>query len=252
MMMKDAHLHLSFLSNDQLQNYWLTSVKQKVDAWALGGYDQKDWLKQIEIKKQNSKVKTCFGLHPWVIEEHSVEELELQWNFLLKIANQADAIGETGLDRFRTDDESILQRQTDFFHRSMQLACSLKKPVVLHVVQAHEQALKIIDTYPSSFGVAHSFSGSYETATEYIRRHYVISIGPGILKKGFKHLKEAVKKLDLAKLLIESDAPHDMKNPEANPEILLQVAKKVSELKSCAIEDVLQATSENFDKVFGR
>ena len=243
MMIKDAHIHLSFLSNEKLQTYFHAAEKANVQCFALGGYDKTDWLKQIEIKKINPNVKTCFGLHPWVIEEHDSVELNAQWKFLLTIADQADAIGEAGVDRFRTRDEQKIKKQMDYFFKSLELAQNLNKPVVLHVVQAHEMALKTMDQFPKTFGIAHSFSGSFETAQEYIKRNYLISVGPRVLSEGFKHLKETIVQMDMQYLLIESDDSTD-------PSDLYKVAEKVAELKGCAMDKVLQQTASNFDKVF--
>ena len=240
---KDAHIHLSFLSEHSLQKYFQDAKKLNVNFFALGGYDKKDWLKQIEIKKINSNIRTCFGLHPWAIAEKNEEQLDSEWSFLLSIVSQADAIGETGMDRFKTRDEAEIKKQIKYFTQSLELAQDQQKPVVLHVVQAHEQALKIIDQFKQGYGINHAFSGSYEMAKEYVKRGFLISVGPRLLGEGFKHLKESVERLDLDSLLIESDDSSD-------PQDLYKVAEKVAEIKRCAMDSVLQKTAANFDKVF--
>lgn len=240
---KDAHIHLSFLSEQKLKTYFHQAKKMNVHGFALGGYDQKDWLKQIEIKKINPNIRTCFGLHPWAIEEKNETELKSEWNFLLSIALRADAIGETGVDRFRLQDKKVIEKQMHYFSRSLELASQLKKPLVLHVVQAHDMILKAIDESDQSYGIVHSFSGSYEIAKEYVKRGYLISVGPRILGEGFKHLKETVERMNLETLLLESDDSID-------PHDLYKVAEKVAEIKSCAMDRVLCETAANFDKVF--
>ena len=240
---KDAHIHLSTLPTEQQKKYFQEAEKLKIISWALGGYDEADWLKQIELKKLQPQIKTCFGIHPWTVQDHSVENIEKQFQKLLSLAYQADAIGETGIDRFRTRDEKVIAIQQNFFKRSLELAVQQNKPVVLHIVQAHEMALKILDLFPQTYGIAHAFSGSAETAREYIRRNYLISIGPAILKDGFKQLKDAVKEIPLNHMLIESDDHFEVLN-------LHQVAKKVAELKACVMDEVLKATAGNFDRTF--
>lgn len=244
-MMKDAHIHLSFLSDVKLQKYFQKSADINLKCFAMGGYDQADWQKQIQIKQDNPQVKTCFGLHPWVIEKLSDDELEQQWQFLLGIIGQADAIGETGIDRFRTDDEKIIQKQMDYFLRSLNVSQQFDKPLVLHIVQAHDSAFKILDQTSESYGIAHAFSGSYEVAKEYIKRGFLISIGKRILSDGFTHMKDAVVRLSLDELLIESDESED-------PMDLYNVAEKVAQLKGCAMDKVLEKTATNFDKVFNK
>lgn len=245
MIIKDAHIHLSFLSDEKLQKYFQKSAKINIKCFVMGGYDQVDWQKQIQIKQNNPQVKTCFGLHPWVIEKSSDDELEQQWQFLLSIIDQADAIGEAGIDRFRTDDEKVIQRQMDYFLRSLNVSRQFDKPLVLHIVKAHDMALKILDDSSGSYGIAHAFSGSYEVAKEYIKRGFLISIGKRILGDGFTHMKDAVMRLSLDELLIESDESED-------PMDLYKVAEKVAQLKGCAMDKVLEKTAANFDKVFNK
>lgn len=249
-MIKDAHIHLSFLSDEQIRNYFSQAEKLKITGWILGGYDEADWLRQIEIKKLNSRAQTCFGLHPWVVEKSEVEELNNQWKALESFVHQADAIGETGIDRFRSRDDEHIKKQLHYFRKSLELATAFDKPVVLHIVQAHELALNELDQFPESFGVAHSFSGSYETACEYIKRGYFISIGPTILGEGHKQLKEALPRLSLDHLLIESDSPRDLALPAADPQLLLDVAGCVAQLINCEVTEVLSRTSMNFDQIF--
>ncbi len=240
---KDAHVHLSFLSDENLQTYFQKSALLNIKCFAMGGYDQNDWQKQIEIKKINSKVKTCFGLHPWVIEKLSEEELKKQWAYLLSIVDQADAIGEAGIDRFRASDERIIEKQTQYFLKSLELSQKFSKPLVLHIVKAHEMAFQAIDQFSGTFGIAHSFSGSYEVAKEYIKRGFLISIGHRVLSEGFMHMKDAIERLSLEELLVESDESED-------PSDLYKVAEKVADLKNCAISEVIEKTAANFDKVF--
>lgn len=248
--LSDSHIHLSFLPPAELMKYFQEADQLNIKACALGGYDHPDWLKQIELKKSYPQVKTCFGLHPWVIQEASNEELERQWSHLISLALKADAIGEAGIDRFRTQDEGIIQKQKDYFLKSLRIAKEYHKPVVLHVVQAHEMALRAIDQVEDSFGIAHSFSGSVEIAREYLKRGFLISVGPRILGDGFHHLKDSVAALDLKQLLIESDAPHDLSHPSVDTKELHKVAEKVAELKGCAKEDVIEQTTENFHRIF--
>ena len=105
-------------------------------------------LRQIELKREfPENFGTCFGLHPYFVSDHSVEDCEAALDQLALVLPQAMALGETGLD-FRPHimkDSQILQ--IEMFESQIELAKAFQKPLVLHIVQAHEKAQQIFNLW---------------------------------------------------------------------------------------------------------
>lgn len=239
----DAHSHLSFFSQEQCQS--LLTASLVADRIGLGGYDADDWTRQLDLLKQYpQKLVTSFGLHPWRVIELSEKECQQQLQILQKQLPQAHACGELGLDWYKGD--QYKQKQIGFFEQQLEINKVLNKPLVLHVVHAHEQALKILQGY-SYAGFVHGFSSDACTAKRYIDLGYKISIGPGVYKKGYKDIKNCVQQLDLEHFVFESDT--DSADTDAN-DVMKTVFEAVAELKSISIDEVMVASVYNFASIF--
>ena len=121
------------------------------------------------------------------------------------------AIGECGLDYHYKREEQHRLRQHIWFLYQLDLAWRLKKPVILHVRDAHEDALRILRWHPARKlgGVIHCFYGSWEIAEQYLKLGYYFGIGGSLLQQEERAgaLWEAVKHIPLDKILVETDAP---------------------------------------------
>lgn len=247
----DAHSHLSFYSEQDLNRVFSEGALLGLTTWLQGGYDQRDWERQQQIYRQFPKqIRTAFGLHPWAVTALSPRQLELQWTRLTDLAPQAHLIGETGLDYFHSREPQQLVLQEDFFRRHLILAAELSKPLVLHIVQAHGPALTILRASGQAFsGLVHAFSGSPEVAAGYLRLGFLLSVGPGLLKKGSKQLKQTVATVDLKHLVIESDSPQNPEKPEVEVNWVPRVARAVGEIKGTAPEEVLAISRSNLERL---
>lgn len=260
----DCHCHLSFLNKSAFTRCLQSAEPNK--QWVLGGYDPQDWRQQIEFKSlAPTQVKTAFGLHPWYVKS---EYFGLNDDFekLKEMIFQADLFGEIGLDYFG-DGDLKKQLQLEVFER--QLAFGNDKPFVFHIVQAHGDALALLNDF-SVRGYVHSFSGSIEVAEKYVAEGILLSFGPNILNENFKKSRETLQELPLEAILIESDAPHygvrNTGDPTSqggedegkaslqeatNPnETLLKVAREVAMLKNIELSELLSQVELNFKKLF--
>lgn len=120
-------------------------------------------------------------------------------------------MGEIGLDYHYKREEQHRLKQHLWFLYQLDLAWKLKKPVILHVRDAHADALRILRLHPARklSGVIHCFYGSREIAEQYLKLGYHIGIGGSILQleEWAKDLWEAVLHVPLDRILIETDAP---------------------------------------------
>lgn len=176
------------------------------------------------------------------------------------------AIGECGLDYHYKREEQHRLKQHIWFLYQLDLAWRLKKPVILHIRDAHEDALRILRWHPARKlgGVIHCFYGSWEIAQQYLKLGYHFGIGGSLLQQEERAgaLWDAVKHIPLDKILVETDAPFilpyckDVIQPKLlrrarNTSLILPaVVEKIAELKGLSPEEVETATTENVIRVF--
>ena len=176
------------------------------------------------------------------------------------------AIGECGLDYHYKREEQHRMKQHVWFIYQLNLAWKLKLPVILHIRDAHEDALRILKWHPARKlgGVIHCFYGSKEIAEQYLKLGYHIGIGGSVLQleERAKDLWEVIPHIPLDRILVETDAPFilpyckDVVQPKPlrrarNTSLILPaVIKKIAELKGIPTDEVEQATTDNVIRLF--
>jgi TatD DNase family protein len=257
-MYADSHGHWTRVEANLQEKWFIQAQEQSLTYFMEAGVDPEGWPKQIALKAQYPEnFKLAFGLHPYFVALHDNETCEQGMNELAKIISKAHAIGETGLD-FR---EPYIQNEADdrqmvFFENQIQLAIATSKPLVLHVVRAHSEALKALSIWEAEQvgGQVHAFNSSIEVAEQYLDLNFLISVGGAITFEKNKKLHEAVRQIPLEKLLLESDCPDQppegWREPQNSPLSVLLVAKTIAEIKQIPFEQVLEKTTENFKNLF--
>jgi TatD DNase family protein len=129
--------------------------------------------------------------------------------------------------------------------------------VVLHIVQAHDESLMIMDLFglPPQKGMVHSFNGSAHKAQDFLKRGLHLSVGGPVCREDNQKLHQAVKEIPMEFLLIESDSPDQappaFKGQLNPPESIWEVAKTIGKLKSLDPLEILDITTGNFHRLFG-
>ena len=176
------------------------------------------------------------------------------------------AIGEIGLDYHHKREEQHRLTQYLWFLYQLNLAWKRKLPVILHVRDAHEDALRILRMHPARKlgGVIHCFYGSKEIAEQYLKLGYHIGIGGSVLQleERAQDLWGAIPHIPLERILLETDAPFilpyckDVIQPKLlrrarNTSLILPaVIRKIAGLKGISADEVEQATTENTIRLF--
>ena len=136
-----------------------------------------------------------------------------------------------------------------------EIACGLNKPLIIHSVKTHAEVLATLRPLRGKLtGVVHGFSGSYEIAQEYIRLGLAIGVGGTITYKRAQKTRDAVSRLPMDALLLETDSP-DMplagKQGQPNlPIFLPEVATRLAELRGESIDEIARATTANSRRLF--
>jgi len=210
------------------------------------------------------RIFPAIGIHP----TRSIFEKWSDRHKLDAYANTPDviAIGEIGLDYHYKREEQHQLKQHIWFLYQLNLAWKMKLPVILHVRDAHEDALRILRWHPARKlgGVIHCFYGSKEIAEQYLKLGYHFGIGGSVLQleERARYLWEAIPNIPLDRILVETDAPFilpyckDVIQPKLlrrarNTSLILPaVIKKIAELKGIPAEEVEQATTNNVIRLF--
>lgn len=258
----DAHSHWadSRYSESEISVLLEQCLQKKITLFLQGGVDPTDWERQEQLKSRYpDHFLLSFGLHPYFIAQNDLAVCEEAMDTLAQKVFLCTALGETGLD-FRdkylgAEADVQKEKQLTFFENHIALSKMTMKPLVLHIVQAHAEALHVLKTWdpPSCGGMVHAFNGSYEVAAEYVKLGFYISIGGAVTFAKNQKLKEAVRRLPMDQLLLESDSPDQAPfgwtglNDSTS---LLKIAEEIAIIKGLSTEKVLETTSSNFKRLF--
>ncbi len=193
-----------------------------------------------------TKIYPAFGFHPfWVNDIQNTDWIDLE-KYLHQ--NPHAAIGEIGLDFYNKPDQQTKEQQILVFVRQLQLALELDRPISLHLRKANQEFWSIIKNYPIK-GLMHAFSGSLEEANAFIKIGFKLGIGSILLNPTAKKIRQTIKQIDLAHIVLETDAPY-MKPQAANetfnhPKNILHIAQEIANLKNIQLEQVIHTTHQN-------
>lgn len=206
----------------------------------------------------------AMGVHP----TRSIYEKWKDRKKLEELANTPGviAIGECGLDyHYKREDQHRLKQHLWFLYQ-LNLAWKRKLPLILHIRDAHEDALRILKHHPARKlgGVVHCFNGNREVAEQYLKLGFHLGIGGSILQQEdrAKDLWEAVRHMPPERILIETDAPYILpyckdtlppkllRRAKNTSMILPEVIRKIAMLKGISPEETERITTENVIRLF--
>lgn len=247
----DTHAHLNFKAfNSDFDTAILRAQKAGIEKIILVGSNLETSQKAVKIAKKYNFVFAAVGLHPIHVKDETFNEA-----VFLKLAKEKKvvAIGETGLDYYH--DRTNAFDQQAVFLKHLSLANIVGKPVILHSRDAGQDILSVLMTQtPLPRGVFHCFSEDWQFAKIILDLGFYISF-TGIItfSKNYANL-EVVKNIPLKKMLIETDSPFLTPEPHRGqrnePALLVEVAKKIAELRKISLEEVAENTTQNAKDLF--
>lgn len=220
------------------------------------GTDFEMSVKAIELAKKYDSIWATVGLHP---NDNLHEELDIEKYRKLLKEPKVVAIGEMGLDYYRTVGGDLIAKQKDRFIKFLELARESNNPLILHCRDAYTDMLEMLSSAETLFGAAtlkgvvHSFTSSWEMAQKFIEQGFLIGLN-GIITFTDQHDK-LIKNIPLDKLLLETDAPYLAPVPyrgKRNESVYLEfIAKKIAELRDETVEKIAEQTRKNTEDLFG-
>lgn len=165
------------------------------------------------------------------------------------------AIGETGMDLFRTG-PAAEQAQREAFRTHIALAKELGLPMQIHDRDAHRQVIETLLADGSPDGtVFHSFSGDAAMAELANEHGWYLSFSGTVSYKGNEHIREALQTIDPGHILVETDAPYLTPMPYRGrtnaPYLIPYTLVSMAETLGKTVSDVARLTRENTTKVYG-
>ena len=257
----DAHAHLEIVTNeapdsDAVRKVLDDAKSVNVDRIVQVGYsaEQSQWCVDL-ANLYPGQVLAAVALHP--NEAPVVADMEADMAIIEKLAQEprVRAIGETGLDYFRTPPE-LRKRQQESFKWHIDLAKRTNKALVIHDRDSHDDVLSVLlEVGAPEKTVFHCFSGDVEMAKKCIDRGYILSFAGTMTFKNAPALREAVKLVPHDQLLVETDSPFLAPSPHRgalnSPAQIANIVRAMAAERNEDVADLATALSKNAERIFG-
>ncbi len=250
----DSHCHLDRLDLEKLGGMdavMSQAAELGVQRMLCVSINMELWPGMMAEVEKHDHVYASVGVHPNEDEGHdpTVDEL-VEYAKHPKII----AIGETGLDYFRS--EGDLDWQRDRFRRHIAAAKLSGKPLIIHSREAQPDTLNIMAAEGADQigGVMHCFVDDLDTALKSIELGFYISFSGIVTFRNAEALKEVARTIPLEAMLVETDAPYLTPLPHRGktnqPGYTRHVAEYIAKLRGISVEEVAEVTTANFERLF--
>lgn len=260
----DAHCHLDIEDDDIFMSVEDSLAKAKavgITGIVQVGVDVPSSKWAVKTAQEFSQIHATVALHPndapLIALEKGENALDEAIAEIAELAKEdvVRAIGETGVDFFRTSEEGRAFQEKSF-RAHIQIANKLNKPVMVHDRDAHLDALRILDDEKAQQVIFHCYSGDKEFAQELVKRGWYLSFAGTCTFKNAQNLRDALKVTPLENVLVETDAPFLTPMPyrgypNSSYMIPLTLATMAQEM-NVDINTVADATRTNAEKLFGK
>ena len=257
----DAHAHLEIVTNaapdsEEVRKVLDDARDAGVDRVVQVGYsaEQSQWCVDA-AEHWKGRVLAAVALHP--NEAPIVEDLEHDWSIIAKLAEhpRVRALGETGLDYFRTPPE-LRKRQQESFKWHIELAKKHNKALVIHDRDSHEDVLSVLlEVGAPEKTIFHCYSGDLAMAKICVDRGYILSFAGTLTFKNAPELREAVKIVPVDQLLVETDSPFLAPTPHRGalntPAQIANIVRAMADERDVSDAELATALSNNAERIFG-
>lgn len=254
----DSHSHIDFKAFDTDRDAVMTRAKKLgVSDIIVSSTTAERWLLVKRVCCDYEGIcHPAYGLHPMFMDIHEKENdygIEQLKHWLTK--NKAIAIGEIGLDFYNNDlSENAKKAQLEVFIAQLEIAQELALPVIIHARKSLDIVLKQLRRFSKVRGSIHSFSGSEQQARQLIDLGFYLSFGGSITYSRATRLHQLIRKLPLDAMLVETDSPDQPASSyyqqRNEPAYIIEVIKKIAELKLIDIDTVEKKTTSNAIELF--
>ena len=253
----DSHCHLNMIDLSEFDN----DIDRVISRARANGVEHmlcvcvepNDLPALYQLAEKYPDISISVGVHP-----NTELDDELNAVKLVELARHPAciAIGETGLDYYRTETEDTRQLQQLRFREHIRAALASSKPLIIHTRQAAEDTLLLMaeENAARIGGVMHCFAEDWDVARRALDLNFYISMSGIVTFKNAKELNSVAKKIPIDRLLIETDSPYlapvPFRGKQNHPALVKHVAEALSELRQIDYDTLATQTTENFYRCF--
>lgn len=247
----DSHCHICDGKFDNDRSFIISDLSNfSVNALILPATNLKDSLENIKLSKAYDNIYPMVGLHPEEVDH--IGDCDLEKIEDLAKNEKIVAIGEIGLDYYWRDDNK--EKQKEIFIKQLDLARKLNLPAVIHQRSSKEDTIEILKNYTDLKIQIHCFSDDLETLETYMNMGFYISIGGVVTFSNGKNEQIAARNVNLDRLMLETDSPYLSPEPyrglRNDPRKIIEVARKIAELRDMKLEKLCKKTYNNTKEFF--
>lgn len=251
----DSHCHLDRIDLTPYRGDFAEFVKdaerQNIRHMLCIAIDLESYPAMHKLVAAYENISLSVGVHPNATEgrEPSVDDL-----LALAADDKVIAIGETGLDYFRSEGDLDWQRQR--FKNHIQVAKTLKKPLIIHTREAGHDALDVLKQEGADQvgGIIHCFTEDWAYAEKALDLNFYISFSGIVTFKNALAIKDVAQRVPADRFLIETDSPYlapvPFRGKPNYPTYVRHVAEHIAELRGTTLEEIARLSRENFYRLF--
>jgi len=248
----DSHCHLNFEPlNAGLEEVFRRARDNGVGHMLCVSVTLETYPEIRAIAHDHPNVYASIGVHP---NEREGREPDVDELVELARDERVIAIGETGLDYYRSQGEMVWQQER--FRRHIRAAKISGKPLIVHTREAVSDTLRIMreESAGDVGGVMHCFTESLDVARRALDQNFYISFSGIVTFRNAEALREVAKQVPAERLLIETDAPYlapvPFRGKTNEPAFVRHVAECLADVRQTTLESIAEQTTQNFFSLF--
>ncbi len=249
----DSHCHLPLIEHEGgLEKILSNAEEAGIGHMLCVSIDLESYPVIKDIAAQHPHIYASVGVHP-----NSDIKTEPSVKMLVDLANDDPnvvAIGETGLDYFRSTGDLGWQHERFITH--IKAAIEVDKPLIIHTREAGDDTIRIMrdNNADQCSGVMHCFVDDYDIAKKALDLGFYISFSGIVTFKNAKQVQDVAKRIPLDRLLVETDSPYlapvPFRGKTNQPAYVKNVADFVADLRGITVEELITASTTNFFELF--
>lgn len=254
-MLVDSHCHLDRVDLSPYGGDFsalMTATRDSgVSRLLCVSIDLESYPQMLDLVEDYPEVSVSVGVHP---NEEGCREPTVEQLVELARHPKNVAIGETGLDYFRSDGDLEWQRQRFRIH--VRAAHAAEKPLIIHTRDARDDTIAVLrDEHAADCGgVMHCFTETWEMAKAALDLNFYISFSGIVTFKNAADLRDVAARVPIDRLLIETDSPYlapvPFRGKSNEPRYVIKVAETIADLRGVRLEELVARSHDNFFRLF--